>query len=413
MKYLVLLVISLISLNTSIAQSWFQQSPSTLSDINNVNFASSTTGWAFGDSIIGITFQRGMIKKTTDKGASWSSQFIGSDSIQIISSHIFSANEVIAVGKFQTTGDGAVIKTVDGGSNWSRDTTSAPERLFDVSFSDASNGWIVGRNGYIGKSADGGTSWGTQTSTTGEDLFSISFSDPLNGWAVGADDGSGAMILHTSDGGATWTRQAISSFGDLNQIHALSVSSAVACGQEGNIIYTSDSGSTWLNGVSGTTSDLNHVHFSSLLNGRAVGLGGTVVSTTNGGLNWSAETSNTLNDISCVYNNSTNINAWYGGKNGDIYIYAASAPNSIIEHVATNINAYPNPVFDMLTIEVVDNQNIGSIQIYDITGNLIYAKDNVFNKSETLNLSGLSSGSYILKVRNEEGQIFVHSVLKQ
>src|SRR5262245_34615947 len=39
---------------------------------------------------------------------------------------------------------------------------------------------------------------------TDAELTSVAFVDPQHGWAVG----SGGVILHTNDGGATWNRQA-------------------------------------------------------------------------------------------------------------------------------------------------------------------------------------------------------------
>ncbi len=70
--------------------------------------------------------------------------------------------------------------------------------------SAGSLGWAVGLRGTIVHTSDGGTTWSPQTSgITANRLNSVSFVDAHNGWVVG-DFGT---VLHTSDGGTTWSPQ--------------------------------------------------------------------------------------------------------------------------------------------------------------------------------------------------------------
>jgi photosystem II stability/assembly factor-like uncharacterized protein len=61
----------------------------------------------------------------------------------------------------------------------------------------------AGQRGHILVSDDDGASWKQAAVPVSADLTGISFANTRMGWAVGHE----AVVLHTSDGGATWTRQ--------------------------------------------------------------------------------------------------------------------------------------------------------------------------------------------------------------
>lgn len=400
MKKIYLTSIAFSMIIFSNAQSWMQENIQTLNKINTIGFATdNTTGWVFGDSTIGLNFQYGSIYKTTNQGFSWLQQDMGSDSIQIMDCHVFSNQEVIGVGKFQTTGDGAIIKTTNGGITWARDTTSIPDRVFDVEFESSTEGWIVGRNGYVGKSNDGGNNWTSQTSGTGEDLFAISFSSLTNGWAVGADGGTGGTILHTVDGGVTWSSQSTVSSGDLTGVYAVNSDTAFIVGQSGLILFTSDGGANWLTQTSGSVSDFSDIEFANGLEGRVVGIGGLVLMTTDAGANWSSEVTNTTNDINDIYYGANGIN-WFCGDNGDIYIYTVIAPNGVEELLQVESLFYPNPANNTIYIKSNAEGNV-KIMIYDLTGKLMISE--TLDTFSSINISKFNPGVYFYVIENGGG----------
>lgn len=61
----------------------------------------------------------------------------------------------------------------------------------------------VGLHGMIKRSTDGGTTWQQVQSPVSTDLVQVRFRDPMNGWIVGHD----SVLLHTTDGGLTWSVQ--------------------------------------------------------------------------------------------------------------------------------------------------------------------------------------------------------------
>ena len=80
--------------------------------------------------------------------------------------------------------------------------------LFDVSFIDSDNGFAVGGidfgpGGTILKTVDGGENWTLQTIDTTWILSAVCFTDSENGTAVSL----GGIIIRTTDGGINWTQQ--------------------------------------------------------------------------------------------------------------------------------------------------------------------------------------------------------------
>ena len=80
---------------------------------------------------------------------------------------------------------GTIIRTTNGGTNWTSQSSGTLEWLLGVSFTDANNGWAVGDHGVILRTTNGGTSWTSQTSGTSNGLSGVSFTDINNGTVVG------------------------------------------------------------------------------------------------------------------------------------------------------------------------------------------------------------------------------------
>jgi len=113
---------------------------------------------------------------------------------------------------------GLILNTTNGGANWSSQTIGT-NGLNAVAFVNTNDGWAVGQLGTILVTTNGGTSWSPQTSGTTASLDGVAFADVNDGWAVG----STGTILVTTNGGATWSPQTSgTSFG----LHAIAVQPA-------------------------------------------------------------------------------------------------------------------------------------------------------------------------------------------
>lgn len=100
----------------------------------------------------------------------------------------------------------------------------------------------VGGNGDIVTSADG-ERWTQVQTPVDVTLTGVAFADQRHGWAVGHD----ALILHTADGGQSWSVQSFQP--DLNaplfSVLALDSQRALAVGAFGTLKLTEDGGGRW------------------------------------------------------------------------------------------------------------------------------------------------------------------------
>jgi len=198
--------LSIILHTTNGGGTWLIQNSETNSPLNDVAFVDANNGWAVGGRMDWPTSD---ILHTTDGGDTWMYQnspwvwpFTGVDFVD--------ANNGWAVSS-------TIVHTTDGGETWT--VQPYPDEgifLLDVDFVDVNNGWVVGGFnlgswGFIFHTSDGGNTWIDQEIPAGVygARFGVAFVDPSNGWAVGASVGLGwyepADILHTTDGGSTWT----------------------------------------------------------------------------------------------------------------------------------------------------------------------------------------------------------------
>lgn len=82
--------------------------------------------------------------------------------------------------------------------------------------------------------------------------------------------------------------------------------------------------------------------------------------------------------------------------------------------VNTEPLVYPNPIINSLFIEVGDfNESLVPIEIYDLAGKLIFSKSyNIRTSTLEVDLSNLTSGFYVLKLRTEE-KTHIYKIGKQ
>lgn len=114
--------------------------------------------------------------------------------------------------------------------------------FFGAHFVSADEGWLVGREGAILHTADGGETWTEQSSGTNSDLYAVRFRGPDTGWVVGAS----GKLLHTFNGGATWSDRLIPvTDRSVYDVEFPSERKGFAVGAEGTLLYSVDVGRRW------------------------------------------------------------------------------------------------------------------------------------------------------------------------
>jgi photosystem II stability/assembly factor-like uncharacterized protein len=184
--------------------------------------------------------------------------------------------------------------------------TPTAETLYAISFADAQNGWAVGASGTIVRSTDGGATWAKQAVQLPDDLggsrpldvnlFGVAATGATEAWAVG-DLG---MILHTRDG-STWEKAALdqATFGDdnvpdriLNAVVFTSPSDGWVAGEFATLLRTHDGGATWVGTrtITGAPPDLYLFALSAAPGegAAATGLAGSVLASGPDGADWTS-----------------------------------------------------------------------------------------------------------------------------
>lgn len=75
----------------------------------------------------------------------------------------------------------------------------------------------------------------------------------------------------------------------------------------------------------------------------------------------------------------------------------------------SSIQVYPNPVADEFSLKIQNDVEVESLKLYDISGKLI---KEVSDFNEKVNISGLTSGVYFLKIKTSKGE-FLSKILKK
>ena len=69
--------------------------------------------------------------------------------------------------------------------------------------------------------------------------------------------------------------------------------------------------------------------------------------------------------------------------------------------VNKRINIFPNPVRNVLTINIPDLDKTANIRIFDMYGKMLLVKNTTL-ATTAVNIAGLAAGHYIVKIRNND-----------
>ena len=132
----------------------------------------------------------GKIFYSSDAGATWTYRYSGVDAwlkdIKFVSSKVG-----------WVVGEGSVLKTTDGGNNWSLVHSETPATGYlAVIPQDDRRAWVYAAQGPTIQTTDGGSTW-----FTGGQYHAVFFLNPDTGWVRDQD-----TLFRTYDGGASWEK---------------------------------------------------------------------------------------------------------------------------------------------------------------------------------------------------------------
>ncbi|RAK69686.1 T9SS type A sorting domain-containing protein [Hymenobacter edaphi] len=190
-------------------------------NVSNITAIDGNTAWIAAFSTTSNKTQQG-VYKTTDGGVTWTKQgtatYSQADSFPN-GVYFFDANNGVTFGDPQPAGIGQrmeIYTTTNGGTNWTRNTTSAPvvnsnqeyglagsffalgNTIWHGGVSDDGSGPASGQGARLYKSTDRGLTWTAADTDLPYAVSNLAFTSPSRGLLS-----SGFDLLETLDGGAT------------------------------------------------------------------------------------------------------------------------------------------------------------------------------------------------------------------
>lgn len=274
-----------------------------------------------------------------------------------------------------SSGNGSILKTTDGGLNWA--TTNAPiiNVLYSTIYTYGKDSVLtVTEGGTIYKTIDGGDTWNTVTQPTLQS--SSSSNDKLkintNGFGIFQQSRNRSKFYVTANFGDTWIENIIPIDLEDHDLYALDANGryvTAVCSSFVSllIVCSSDYGETW---------NLNEFSI-------------PIVNT------WYVS----ITSSNSVY---TSLRIWEGD-----FVQATYKLENNLDCFSTITNQeevskgqlkiYPNPSNGIFTIETNSNENYS---IYDVTGKLILSSN-----ENNLDLSNQLRGVYFLKINSDKNEV--------
>lgn len=386
MKIFIRFIALLILTSTLNFAQWVSQKPEGItSNLMSVHFANETTGWAVGYT--------STILKTTDGGTNWTAQ-TSPEYCDFNAVYSVDENNVFAIG-WGGGGKGAIFKTTDGGANWYVHSVDMDDQYMSIYFADSNTGWIVCSGSKILKTTDGGITWGPQSIGIDDLLWfrSVFFIDQYTGWIVG----EAGRIFKTTDGGTNWIEQASGWSEYLHSVFFLDYNNGWAVGYNSVVLHTSDGGANWT--VQSSGRPISSVYFTDTNNGWGSGVNGKIFKTTNGGTDWEEQETGITSILRSIYMYDS-YTGWIVGDNGEIFKATVSPPEENLIWKKEG-NELPGGGYSWSTPLIMNNklfwagQDKGFAALDAESGNIIW--------TDTLNFY---NGTYDTPV-GYEGKIFI------
>ncbi|MBI9071023.1 MAG: protein kinase [Melioribacteraceae bacterium] len=180
--------------------------------------------------------------------------------------------------------DGLLIKTVDGGQTWEKDSIENKSVIRD--FVKLKNGkeYIVGEQSTFLSRIDEKSDWQKRIIKGKQTLNRIYFKDSRIGFILG----SKGFLLRTEDSGTSWEEIHSGSEEFLYDIKFAGERNCFIVGWNGTVLKSTDKGRSWSKIESFTNKYLKSICFKDKELGVIVGAGGEIFKTSNGGDNWTS-----------------------------------------------------------------------------------------------------------------------------
>lgn len=238
-------------------------------------------------------------------------------------------------------------KSTNGGSSYSKLTTTATSNIVDIDVIDANTVWMIASTtAYV--TTNGGTSWISSSTGSSQTLTDIDALDANTVVAI-----SGLYARKTTNGGSSWS----SANGDIVSANFVDISVVDAntffIGDFGKVYKTTNGGTNWTSLTTGLTANtLYAISMIDVNTGFVIATNSTsMFKTTDGGTNWSSMGTVTANgaDIDATDANTiwavagTSTHSWYLSTNGGTN-WTTITPSNMDGSYVTTVNAISSTI---------------------------------------------------------------------
>jgi photosystem II stability/assembly factor-like uncharacterized protein len=200
--------------------------------------------------ISGYNYNGSNIHKTTNAGANWSTLNTPLAGQHFLFQVFFrNANTAILSSSSYTTSIPDILRTSDGGANWSFVYNGTPSQItFKIADVNSDTMIAVGQAGNILRTNNSGLNWSNLTFGS-YNLNNITMLNNSLAYAVGQN-----VIIKTTNTGDNWNVQYAPS-SNLQAVYFLNAQTGWACGTQGKLFKTTNGGTTAINKNGGPVSD--------------------------------------------------------------------------------------------------------------------------------------------------------------
>lgn len=369
---------------------WELTTSATSNDLLHVLFVNSNTGYACGDI--------GTIIRTTNGGINWTALASGTNEV-LTSMAVNPANiNVVYAAGF----NGALLKTTNAGNNWSLQSVGG---LYNaIVFKDANTGIAAGVGGIVYRTTNGGTNWVSVDPGIG--LVTIS-SLYIGGGVIFGGCASGKIIKSTNNG-LNWTNYQTPSSFSFYSIYFLNDVTGFAADNTGKVFKSSNSGVNWsqISVHSGTKFTITRNGIDLFM----CGVQGKILKSTNYGVNWITQTTGTSIDFYAMQFLNQNV-GFAVGEGGAIYRTSNGGEpiginnvSSVVPENYSLLQNYPNPFNPNTNIQFsIPNSGFVSLTVYDVLGKevSVLVSEQLASGTYRADFEGnnLNSGIYFYTIR--------------
>lgn len=304
--------------------------------------------------------------------------------------------------------DGGVFISSDSANSWVGAYNGLPTnfgQLYAVnalSYFDLTHPLFAGTEVGVYSTTNNGTSWtaaGLSTSdiralaTNGNEIFAGTYGDG---------------VFYSSNNGGSWTaiNTGLTDTIILSLLHA--GGSTVYAGTYHGVYKTTNNGNTWAQ-LNTNGAPTNAVYAFVMVGSTIItGVDGGVFVSNNGGINWiTANTGLTIYDVRALAIQGGNLYAGVG--QGGVWVRALNQITAINElgFDKNSVSIYPNPASATASLYFSHSLKNASIQLLNITGQVVLKKEKINGNSFDYDISSLSTGIYFAEIKEDESVVRV------